>query len=150
MTRARLYGYFAGTAVVAMLVGFLFGWYQAYPAQHARERAMLRLRLSEARARTLDAQVSLVRANFGSAREHLSEAVRLLAEFKATDQSHLPATEAGKIDQALQNLKEAATFGPSGQVAADGTETPSAEQASTRAEQAANLLGEVYRATPAP
>lgn len=150
MTRSRLYGYFAGTAVVALLVGFLFGWYQAYPAQHARERAMLRLRLSEARGRTLDAQVALVRANFGSAREHLAEAVRLLDQFKATDQSHLPATEAGKVDQALQNLKEAATFGPEGQVTADGTATPSHEHATTRAEQAANLLGEVYRATPEP
>ena len=43
MTRARLWGYFAGTAVVAALIGFLFGWYQAFPAQHSRDRALLRL-----------------------------------------------------------------------------------------------------------
>ncbi len=149
MTRARLYGYFAGTAVVAGLIGFLFGWYQAYPAQHARERAMLRLRVSEARSRTLDAQVALGRANFGNAREHLTEAVRLLEEFKATDQSHLPPTESVKVDQALQGLREAVTFGPATDVTAGGG-TLSPDQAATRAEQAANLLGEVYRATPAP
>ena len=150
MTRARLYGSFAGTAVVAALVGFIFGWYQAYPAQHARDRAMLRLRLSEARARTLDGQVALVRANFGSAREHLSEAVRLLDAFKATDQSNLPPTEAAKVDAALQGLRDAAMMVPGAQTPSDGAGASSPDQASTQAEQAANLLGEVYRATPEP
>jgi hypothetical protein len=150
MTRGRLATYFAGTAVVAALFGFLFGYYQAYPAEHARNRAMLRLRLSEARARTLDGQVALVRANYGNAREHLTEAVRLLDAFKATDQSHLPPTEAAKIDQAMQHLRDAMMVAPGAQTTADTAGMPSPDQASTRAEQAANLLGEVYRATPEP
>jgi hypothetical protein len=93
MTRARLWGYFAGTAAVAALFGFLFGWYQAYPAQHSRDRALLRLRVSEARARTLDARIALVRANYGNAREHTEEAIRLLEAFKSAGQRELAQSE---------------------------------------------------------
>lgn len=150
MTRGRLAAYFAGTAVVAALVGFIFGYYQAYPAEHARGRAMLRLRLSEARARTLDAQVALVRANYGNAKTHLAEAVRLVETFKGTDQSNLPPTEAAKVDQVLQELRDAVMQVPGTQAAADGAGVVAPDQASTRAELAANLLGEVYRATPEP
>jgi hypothetical protein len=150
MTRGRLAAYFAGTAVVAALFGFIFGYYQAYPAEHAKNRAMLRLRLSEARARTLDGQVALVRANYGSAREHLTEAVRLLDAFRTTDQSNLPPTEAAKIDQASQHVRDALTAVPGAQTTADAPGGPPPDQASARAEQAANLLGEVYRATPEP
>jgi hypothetical protein len=150
MTRARLYGYFGLTALAAVLVGFLVGWYQAYPAQHARDRAMLRLRLSEARGRALDGQVALVRANYGTAREHFTEAVRLLDAFKATDQSHLPPTEATKIDQALQQLRDAVMAVPGTPATSDTSGMPSPDQAGTRAEHAVNLIGEVYRATPEP
>lgn len=144
MTRGRLWGYFAGTAVVAALIGFVFGWYQAYPAQHSRDRAMLRLRLSEARSRTLDARVALARSNYGDATLHLAEAVRLLEAFKTTDQDHLPTTESGKVDQAAALLREAGAAVPSAPAA--GT----AQESSGRTERASNLLGEVYRATPAP
>lgn len=150
MTRGRLYAYFTGTAVVAALVGFLFGYYQAYPAEHAKSRAMLRLRLSEARARTLDAQVALVRANYGNAKTHLAEAVRLVEAFKTSDQRNLPPTEVAKIDQVLQGLRDAVTQVPGTQTTADGAGVASPDQASARAELAANLLGEVYRATPEP
>lgn len=152
MTRARLWGYFAGTAVVAALIGFLFGWYQAFPAQHSRDRAMLRLRLSEARARTLDARMSLVRANYGNARTHLEEAVRLLDAFKSANQRDLPPTEATKVEQAETLLKETLALAPSMPAAADAsTGTPRPEdQADAKAMEAANLLGEVYRATPEP
>jgi len=144
MTRGRLGGYFAGTAVVAALIGFMFGWYQAYPAQHARDRAMLRLRVSEARSRTLDARVALARSNYGDATKHLSEAVRLLEAFKTSDQDHLPPTESSKVDQATVLLREA------GAAVLTAPAAGTAHESSGRAERASNLLGEVYRATPEP
>src|ERR671913_784423 len=153
MTRARLWGYFAGTAVVAALVGFLFGWYQAYPAQHSRDRAMLRLRLSEARARTQDARVALIRANYGNAREHVEEAIRLLDAFKASGQRELAPTDSTKVNQAQQLLKDALGLAPTMPTTpANGTAAAGRpeEQADAKALQAANLLGEVYRATPEP
>lgn len=151
MTRARLYASFVGTALVAALFGFLFGWYQAYPAQHSRDRALLRLRLSEARARTVDARVAFVNANYGDARTHVDEAIRLLDVFRAANQRDLPATEAAKIEQAQQLLKEAQALAaaPPAAPPANGGPMPGT-QADARAQQAANLLGEVYRATPEP
>jgi hypothetical protein len=153
MTRARLWGYFAGTAVVAALVGFLFGWYQAYPAQHSRDRAMLRLRLSEARSRTQEARIALIRANYGNAREHVEEAIRLLDAFKASGQRELQPTDSTKVDQAQQLLKDTLGLAPTMPTTpASGTATAERpeEQADAKALQAANLLGEVYRATPEP
>ena len=154
MTRARLWGYFAGTAVVAALIGFLFGWYQAYPAQHSRDRALLRLRLSEARSRTLDARMALLGSNYGDARQHVEEAIRLLDGFKASNQRELPDTESAKVDQAQSLLKEALTLAPgmsSPAAAATAGAAPRPEaQAEAKALQASNLLGEVYRGTPEP
>lgn len=153
MTRARLWGYFAGTAAVAALVGFLFGWYQAYPAQHSRDRAMLRLRLSEARARTQEARVALMRANYGDGRSHVEEAIRLLDVFRSTNQRDLPPTEAAKVDQAQTLLKEALALAPTMPTTAGDTTSNAPrpeEQADAKATEAANLLGEVYRGTPEP
>ena len=149
MTRARLGAYFVGTAAVAALVGFLFGWYQAYPAQHSRDRAMLRLRLSEARGRTQEGRIALLRSNYGTARQHVEEAIRLLEAFKASGQRELPQTEAAKVDHAQQLLKDTlglATSAPAGAAAGARPE----DQAEAKALNAANLLGEVYRATPEP
>ena len=148
MTRARLWGYFFGTAVVAALIGFLFGWYQAYPAQHSRDRALLRLRLSEARGRTQEGRIALLRSNYGTAREHLTEAVRLLDTFKASDQRQLPDTESAKVDQAQQLLKDALSLAANAPPAAASGPPP--QQAEAKALTAANLLGEVYRVTPEP
>jgi hypothetical protein len=149
MTRARLWGYFVGTAAVAALVGFLFGWYQAYPAQHSRDRAMLRLRLSEARGRTQEGRIALLRNNYGLAREHLQEASRLLDAFKASDQRQLPDTESAKVDQAQQLLKDSLGLAPTAASPAAASPRPE-DQAEAKALNAANLLGEVYRATPEP
>ena len=149
MTRARLWSYFFGTAVVAALVGFLFGWYQAFPAQHSRDRALLRLRLSEARGRTQEARIALLRSNYGNAREHLAEAVRLLGAFKASDQRQLPDTESAKVDQAQQLLEDTLALAPNAPSAAATGDRPE-DQAEAKALNAANLLGEVYRATPEP
>jgi hypothetical protein len=153
MTRGRLWGYFAGTTVVAALVGFLFGWYQAYPAQHSRDRAMLRLRLSEARSRTHEARIALGSANYGNARTHVGEAIRLLDAFKAANERDLPPTEVTKVDQAQQLLKDTLELTPNAPAVA-GAPTPGAPgavpQADAKAQQAANLLGEVYRVTPEP
>jgi hypothetical protein len=153
MTRARLWGYFAGTAAVAALFGFLFGWYQAYPAQHSRDRALLRLRVSEARARTLDARIALVRANYGTAREHTEEAIRLLEAFKSAGQRELAQSEAAKVERAQQLLKDALGLAPTMPTpTADGGAASGRpeDQAEARALEASNLLGEVYRATPEP
>lgn len=144
MTRGRLGGYFAGTAAVAALIGFMFGWYQAYPAQHARDRAMLRLRLSEARSRTLDARVALSRSNYGDASSHLSEAVRLLEAFKTSDQDHLPPAESSKVDQAMSLLREA------GNAVTTAPAAGTTHESAGRTERASHLLGEAYRATPEP
>lgn len=153
MTRGRLWGYFAGTTVVAALVGFLFGWYQAYPAQHSRDRAMLRLRLSEARSRTHEARIALGSANYGNARTHVGEAIRLLDAFKAANERDLPPTEVAKVDQAQQLLKDVLASAPTAP-AVPGATAPAVQspeqQADAKAQQAANLLGEVYRATPEP
>lgn len=151
MTRARLWGYFAGTAAVAALFGFLFGWYQAYPAQHSRDRALLRLRVSEARARTLDARIALVRANYGNAREHTEEAIRLLEAFRSAGQRELAQSEAAKVERAQQLLKESLGLAPTMPTpAAGGGDGRPEDQAEARALEASNLLGEVYRATPEP
>lgn len=136
--------------MIAALLGFLFGYYQAYPAAHAKNRAMLRLRLSEARARTLDAQVALVRANYGDAKTHLAEAIRLTEALKTADERNLPSTEVAKVDQALQGLRDAVVQVPGTQARADGAGVTGPDQASAGTERAANLLGEVYRATPEP
>lgn len=146
MTKGRLASWFLGTAVVAALIGFLFGWYRAFPAEHARERAMVRLRISEARSRALDARVSLTQANYGDARTHLAESVRLLEAFKSANGNDLPTSEIAKVDQALQALREAATETPAGPVTDAAAVAPSSDKAA----QAVNLLGEVYRATPEP
>ena len=143
MTRGRLLAYYVGTAAAAALFGFILGWYQAYPAQHARDRAMLRLRLSEARSRTLDARVAIARSNYGDAKAHLDEAVRLLDAFKQTDQDHLPPTESTKVDQAVTLLRDAST-------GVSGATAPAPQESAGRTERASNLLGEVYRATPEP
>jgi hypothetical protein len=148
MTRARLWGYFVGTAAVAALIGFLFGWYQAYPAQHSRDRALLRLRLSEARGRTQESRIALLRSNYGTAREHLAEAVRLLGAFKIADQRQLPDTESAKVDQARQLLEDTLALANAPSAAASGTRPE--DQAEAKALTAANLLGEVYRMTPEP
>jgi hypothetical protein len=153
MTRGRLYASFAGTAVVAALIGFLFGWYQAFPAQHSRDRAMLRLRLSEARARTQDARVALFRSNYGNARTHVDEAIRLLEGFKGTGQRNLPPSESAKVDQALQALRDTLALAPempTMPATVTGTEPRPEAQADAKAQIAVSLLGEVYRATPEP
>ncbi|MGV3519737.1 hypothetical protein [Luteitalea sp.] len=151
MTRARLWGYFAGTAAVAALFGFLFGWYQAYPAQHSRDRALLRLRVSEARARTLDARIALVRANYGNAREHTEEAIRLLEAFKSSGQRELAQSESAKVERAQQLLKESLALAPTMPTpTTDAAGGRPEDQAEARALEASNLLGEVYRATPEP
>ena len=152
MTKGRLAAYFAGTAVVAALIGFLFGYYQAYPAQHTANRALLRLRLSEARARTQDARIALVRSNYGNARTHVEEAMRLLDAFKTSSQRDLPATESGKVDQARTLLQDALALAPAMPTppAADPAAPRPEAEADAKAAQAANLLGEVYRATPEP
>ena len=149
MTRARLWGYFFGTAVVAALIGFLFGWYQAYPAQHSRDRALLRLRLSEARSRTHEGRIALLRNNYGTAKEHLTEAVRLLDAFKASDQRQLPDTESAKVDEAQQLLKDTLALAPNASSAGASGARPE-DQAEAKALNASNLLGEVYRSTPEP
>ena len=150
MTRARLWGYFAGTAAVAALFGFLFGWYQAFPAQHSRDRAMLRLRLSEARSRTLDTRIALLGRNYGDARQHTQEAIRLLDMFKASGQRLLPEYRIGQGRSGTATPQGHARPGAERTVQRPPPAQRAEDQAEARALNAANLLGEVYRATPEP
>ncbi|MBA2355684.1 MAG: hypothetical protein H0V80_13585 [Acidobacteria bacterium] len=150
MTRGRLWGQVAIGVLVGAFMGVLFGWYQAYPAQVSRDRAMLRLRLSEARVRTLDARVALSRSNFGDATGHVREALRLLDAFKTDGADDLPPNEAAKIDQAAQALREAQGLFPNTDPGTAAAATATDGQAAARAALAGNLLGEVYRSTPEP
>ena len=150
MTRGRLWGYFAGTAAVAALIGFLFGWYQAYPAQHSRDRALLRLRLAEARSRTLDARMALANANYGDTRAHVEEGIRLLEAFRSPGQRELPPTETAKVEQAQQLLKDALAMVSAAPATSEAGTVAPATDVAAKTQQAGNLLGEVYRATPEP
>jgi hypothetical protein len=139
LTLGRLLLYVVGVAVVAGLIGYVFGWYRAYPAEQQRDRAMVRLRLSEARARALDGTVAVFRTNWGDAGQHMQEGVRLLTAFKAEEQQWLSPEHSAQVDEAATLLQTARDL--AGQASLD---------AGSRAERAAALLGEVYRATPEP
>ncbi len=139
LTMGRLVLYVIGVAVVAACVGYVFGWYRAYPAEQQRDQAMVRLRLSEARSRALDASVSIYRTNWGDAGGHLQEGVRLLEAFKAAEQQMLSPEHSARVDEAADLMRGARDLAAQASLDANG-----------RAERAAALLGEVYRATPAP
>lgn len=139
LSRGRLYLNILGAVLMAGLIGYGFGWYRAYPAEHQRDVAVVRVRLSEARARALDGAVSIYRTNWGDAGTHLQEGLRLLETFKATGQDQLSPEHSAKVDEAAQLLREARDL--SGQTSLD---------ASSRAERASNLLHEVFRGMPDP
>jgi len=138
-TLGRLLLYMAGIAVLAGLVGYIFGWYRAYPAEQQRDRAMVRLRLSEARVRALDASVAVYRTNWGDAATHLQEGVRLLEAFKAGEQQWLSPDHSRRVDEAADLLRSARERAVQASL-----------DAGTRAQRASDLLGEVYRGTPEP
>jgi len=135
----RLVLYVAGVAALAALAGYIFGWYRAYPAEQQRDRAMVRLHLSEARARALAASVAVYRTNWGDAGAHLQEGVRVLDEFKAGEQRWLSSAHSQKVDEASELMRTARELTVQASPDANG-----------RAERAAALLSEVYRETPAP
>ena len=139
LTLGRLIAYVVGVAFVAGCFGYLFGWYRAYPAEQQRDQLMVRLRLSEARARALDASVSIYRTNWGDAGGHLQEGVRLLEAFKADEQQMLSPDHSTKVDEAAELMRSARDLAAQTSLDANG-----------RAERAAALLGDVYRATPEP
>lgn len=139
LTLGRLVLYAAGVAVLAGLVGYVFGWYRAYPAEQQRDRAMVRLRLSEARVRALDASVAVYRTNWGDAGTHLQEGVRLLEAFKAGEQQWLSPDHSQRVDEAADLLRSARELA-----------VQTSLDTGTRAQRAADLLGEVYRGTPEP
>ena len=139
LTVWRLIQYVGGVAVLAGLIGYVFGWYRSYPAEQQRDRAMLRLRLSEARARALEGSVAVYRANWGDASDHLTEGVRLLDGFKAADQQLLSPDHSAKVDEAAALLRTAHQLAAQSNIDASGD-----------AVRAAAVLGEVYRATPEP
>lgn len=139
LTLGRLVLYVVGVAIVAGLVGYVFGWYRAYPAEQQRDRAMVRLRLSEARARALDGSVAIYRTNWGDAGQHMQEGVRLLETFKGAEQQLLSPEHSAKVDEAATLMRTARDLASQTSLDAGG-----------RAERAAALLGEVYRASPEP
>jgi hypothetical protein len=139
LTLGRVLLYAVALAAIAAIVGYGFGWYRAYPAEQQRDRAMVRLRLSEARARALDGTVSTYRTNWGDASTHFQEGVRLLEAFKAREQRWLSAAHSTQVDEAAALLREARDLAM--QTSLD---------ANSRGLQAAGLLHEVYRGTPEP
>jgi hypothetical protein len=139
LTLGRLVLYVVGVALVAGLLGYFFGWYRAYPAEQQRDRAMVRLRLSEARARALEGSVAIYRTNWGDAGQHMQEGVRLLEAFKAGEQQWLSPEHSARVDEAATLMQTARDLAAQASLDASG-----------RAERAAALLGEVYRATPEP
>lgn len=139
LTLGTLVLYVVGVALVAGLIGYVFGWYRAYPAEQQRDRAMVRLRLSEARARALDGSVAIYRTNWGDAGQHMQEGVRLLETFKDAEQHLLSPEHSAKVDEAATLMRTARDLAAQASLDASG-----------RAERAAALLGEVYRASPEP
>jgi hypothetical protein len=69
----------------------------------------------------------------------MQEGVRLLTAFKAEEQQWLSPEHSAQVDEAATLLQTARDL--AGQASLD---------AGSRAERAAALLGEVYRATPEP
>ena len=79
-------------------------------------------------------RIALLGRNYGDARQHVQEAIRLLDAFKASGQRELPDTESAKVDQAQQLLKDTLGLAPNAPSAAASGARPE-DQAEAKALQ---------------
>jgi hypothetical protein len=117
------------TAIVALIVtlglGFAWGASGRTAMQADLDEARQQLDLSDARARILDARVSLYNNNFGDTSRHLEDAKAPLRRVKQRYQDASRTDAASSIDAAIRHVEEAQRL--------SGKLDPSANSAATEA-----------------
>ncbi len=105
--RARLFGAGVGTLIVCLGLGFAWGASGRTAALEALDDTRQQLDLADARARILDARVSLYNINFGDASRHLEEAKAPLRRVRERYQDIRQSGSAASIDAAMSQVDEA-------------------------------------------
>lgn len=129
----------SGALIVALLAGYLYGWWDSSTFAQQRDRAMLRLHLSQATALVLDARVNVYTTNFGNASQQLERAKRYLAGARPLLQRQGSRDQIPNLDQAVKLIEQAQAL-----------TRKFNQDANSQAEQAVELLRKVYQATPSP
>lgn len=98
-----------GIAILIITLGLGFAWGASgrVALQADLDEARQQLDLSDARARILDARVSLYNNNFGDASRHLEDTKAPLARVKQRSQDASRTDAASNIDAALARVDEA-------------------------------------------
>jgi hypothetical protein len=128
-----------GALMVALLAGYLYGWWGSSTFEQQRDRAMLRLHLSQATALVLDARVNVYTTNFGSASQQLERAKHYLAAARPLLQRHSSRDQVPNLDEATKAIDQAQAL-----------TRKFNQDANSQSEQAVDLLRKVYQATPSP
>ncbi|MPY87639.1 MAG: hypothetical protein GEU99_06940 [Luteitalea sp.] len=139
MDKLKLALWGTGALVVAILTGYLYGWWGASGFAEQRDHAMLRLQLSQATAFVLDARVNIYTTNFGNASKQLEQAKRYVAAVRPLLQSRGPRDQVKELDAAATAIDEAQAL-----------TRKFSQDANGRAEDAVELIRAVYWATPSP
>lgn len=136
MTRMKLGLSIALGVVAALFAGWLYGWSGTRPLQQDVASTRLRLELTEARMKVLDARVDVYGANFGNASRNLEYAKTPLQRARAQLASDGRTELVAKLDTALQQAAEAQ------QLASKFN-----QDANARAGEVSRLIDEVMQAT---
>ncbi|MPZ18683.1 MAG: hypothetical protein GEV06_12325 [Luteitalea sp.] len=128
-----------GGLVLALLAGYLYGWWGASTFEQQRDRALLRLHLSQATALVLDARVSVYTKNFGDASQQLDQAKHYIAGARPLLQRRGSRDQIPNLDQAAKLIEQAQAL-----------TREFNQDANSQAEQAVERLRKVYQATPSP
>lgn len=105
--RGKLVLWVAGAMVVALGVGWVWGASGRFAAARSLEDAEQRLDLVDARAKMLDARVSLYNVNFGDASRALEIAKRPLERARERFRERGQQDLAARVDAALQQVEAA-------------------------------------------
>lgn len=136
MTKYKLWLFVALGVLVAALAGWLYGWSGTRPLSQEVAAKTLRLQLTEARMKILDARVDVYTANFGNASRNLEHAKGPLQAARVLLQSSGPAGAVVKIDEAITRATEAQQLA-----------SKFSQDANGRAGQASQLIDELLQAT---
>ncbi|MGH9162846.1 MAG: hypothetical protein ACRD2X_23020 [Vicinamibacteraceae bacterium] len=139
MNKVKWALWITGALLVALLAGYLYGWWGSSTFEQQRDRALLRLHLSQATALVLDARVNVYTTNFGNASRQLEQAKRYLANARPLLQRHASRDQVPNLEQAVKLIEQAQALTQKFDQAANG-----------QAERAVELLRKVYGATPSP
>src|SRR3954467_7217238 len=96
-----------GVLIITLGLGFAWGASGRVALQSGLDEARQQLDLSDARARILDARVSLYNNNFGDASRHLEDTKAPLGRVKQRYQDARRTDAASNIDAALARVDEA-------------------------------------------